>query len=418
MGLLAQFFRHKSASHSGTASASEPNSSDGPGEVRGVGAIAAAAGVRTAFGMPAEFELPLGEIIARVPEHCVWPGRHDAGRMLRIPAGDVAPGLERGKPELSIARLAALAPEIFRWERGGTDSPQVRLPIQKLLQQIRSDETSQPPAGTATVHAQPMHSEAVPAVPVPAPQPEPVSAAEISVQPVKLPPPAAPEAMPSVSVVATDRSERARELRPPRDVSISTTLRAMVLGGAATAGSANAQAQGGQILAPRAAPAVPAAHPSVVLSPSVVPSANDAGMPLTPRITPDFAGLQNLFLTGANLDLGGVAALAAALPGVHACVISGRAGSALAGDFSHGVSAGEIREASDDLARIGGAATDMVQRGECDIALFLHGEICVAALVKAGGFVPGVRERLARVAELLAGATNARQQPRLSHANH
>lgn len=355
--------------------------------------------------MPSEFELPLGEIIARVPEHCVWPGRHDAGRMLRIPAGDVAPGLERGKPELSIARLAALAPEIFRWERGGTDSPQVRLPIQKLLQQIRSDETSPPPAGTAAVYAQRMHSEAVPAVPVPAPQPEPVpaSAAEISVQPVKLPPPAAPEAMPSVSVVATDRSERARELRPPRDVSISTTLRAMVLGGAATAGSANAQAQGGQILAPRAAPAVPAAHPSVVLAPSVVPSANDAGVPLTPRITPDFAGLQNLFMTGASLDLGGVAALAAALPGVRACVISGRAGSAVAGDFSHGVSAGEMREAAADLARIGGAATDMVQRGECDIALFLHGEICVAALVKAGGFVPGVRERLTRMAGLLAG---------------
>ena len=400
MGLLAQLFRHKSASTSGAASPSDPGATDTAGEVRGVGAIAAAAGVTTAHGMPAEFAVSLGEIIPRLPEHCVWPGRHDAGRVLRIPAADIAPGLERGRPELSLARLVALAPEVFRWERSAAEAPQVRLPIQKLLQQIRGDGASAP------VIPEPTHPQPVSDAPVVPPQAH-APAPEIPVPPVKLPLPGAPEAMPSVSVIATDRSERMQELRASKDVPISTTLRAVVLGGAATGGAANAQAPAGQILAPRVVPAAHAQQPPVVLGPSVVHSADKAAVPPALRARPDFEGLQNLFMTDAALDVAGVAALAAKLPGVNACVISGVCGHAEAGDFSQSVSMGEVRAASDDLARIGDAATETLHRGESDIAIFLHDEACIAAIVKAGGFVPGVRERLARVAELLAGTTHA-----------
>ena len=423
--------------------------------MRGVGAIAAAAGVKTEHGMPSEFALSLGELLARVPPHCVWPGRHDAGRVLRIPAADVAQGLARGKAEVSIARLAALAPEVFRWERGESDDPQVRLPIQKLLQQIRSEEAmpaspprtfsrptqsdaqTMPPtpenvaarhsAGDAAIVADhlppiifkspeapvashaaetpridsPVESDRAPAEPAIAPEPE-------MPAPAVNPPPGVPEVRPTISVTATDAPDRPVELRPSKDVSISTTLRAMILGGIAPGAAANASGPAGHILAPRVTAAATPAPAPMILGPSVVPSANHGGAPLTPRIAPDFAGLQNLFMTGAALDLAGVAALAAALPGVRACVISGSAGSAAAGDFSQGVSAEEVRAASADLARIGGAATEMLHRGESDIALFLHDEVCVAAVIAAGGFVPGVRERLARAAELLAGAAPAR----------
>ena len=406
MGLLAQLFRHKNEPHGGSASPSDSCAPDGAGEVRGVGAIAAAAGVRTAHGMPAEFSLSLGEIIARVPEHCVWPGSHDASRMLRIPAADVAPGLERGKPQIPLARLAALAPEVFRLERGASETPHVRLPIQKLLHQIRNDESSEIPGVSAAILAEDAtanpnlaaqssldHVRAI--------------AAEIPAPAVKLPPPGAPEVMPSVSVIATEHSERMLVLSPSKDVSISTTLRAMVLGGIATGASAGAQSSAGNVLAPRLTPAASAAEPPKVFSPSVVHSPVAAVPQPAPPRGPDFAGLQNLFMTDAALDLDGIAALAATLPGVHACVISGTAGSATAGDFSRGVTAEEMREVSENLPRLGGAMSTTVHRGESDIALFLHGEVCVATLVKEGGFVPGVRERLARIAALLAGVPAA-----------
>ena len=395
MGLLAQLFRHKNSPPGERTPAPETDAPAGTGEVRGVGAVAVAAGVKTAHGMPAEFSLSLGEILAHVPEQCVWPGAHDPARVLRIPAADVAPGLVRGKAQISLARLEAFAPEVFRWERGGPEAPQVRLPIQKLLNQIRPGD-----AAMALVESEHISAEQVPPATVPAP--------EIPAPAVKLQPPAAPEAVPQISVVAAEQSANPQELRPPKDVAISTTLRAVVLGGIASAESANGPASSGHILAPRIAPTATAAPVPVILRPSVLPSANDGGVSLAPRTTPDFPALQNLFMTAATLDLGGAAALAAALPGVRACVISGTCGSAVAGDFSHGVSAEEVRAASADLARIGGATMDVLHRGESDIALFLHGEACVAALVATGGFVPGVHERLARMAELLAGTPSAR----------
>ena len=371
--------------------------------VRGIGVIAAAAGVRTAHGLPSEFLLSLGDIIARVPQSCVWPGRHDIERMLRIPAMDVAPGLERGKPQISLVRLVSLAPEVFRWERSSSEAPHVRLPIQKLLQQIRSDETAASPdadaaaPSEATIAQPPFATHASPIPPSPA-------ADTIPPSEVKLPPPGAPEVMPSVSVNATQRSEQMLELRPSKDVAISTTLRAMVLGGITSGGSASDHTSAGNVLAPRVTPPTPAAEPPKVFSPSVVHSAIAPVPQPAPPKAPNFGGLQNLFMTHEALDLAGVAMLTAKLPGVHACVISGAAGNADAGNFSLGVRAQEMREASENLPRLGGSLSDTVHCGESDIAIFLHGEICVAALVKAGGFVPGVRERLTRIAALLAGA--------------
>ena len=450
MGLLAQLFRHKSASPGGGATALQPGAAEAGGDFRGVGAIAAAAGVKTEHGMPSEFALSLGELLARVPQHCVWPGRHDAARVLRIPAADVAPGLARGKAEVSLARLVALAPEVFRWERGESDDPQVRLPIQKLLQQIRSEEQVQtaPFAQSVAARTPPMHENAAaadstcdariiaeqlpsiiwetpePFIAPPAaeatPPPEPIVEKEhASVEPMAAPalempepavqlPPGSQETRAQIFVTATEPAGRPVELRPSKDASTSTTLRAVVLGGVAPAVTANATDSMGRILAPRLVPVTPAPPPPVILGPSVVPSAKSGGAAFPPRTAPNWAGLQNLFMTAAALDLPGVAGLAAALPGVRACVISGSAGSATAGDFSHGVSADQVRAATADPARIGGAATDTLHRGESDIVLFLHDEVCIATVIAPGGFVPGVRERLSRVAELLAGANPAR----------
>jgi hypothetical protein len=466
MVLLAQLFRHKSVPHDPSAAARQAEASEGGGNVRGLGAIAAAVGVRRQDGMPAEFELSLGELMARVPEKFIWLGKHDACRVMRIAAADVAPGLARGRAEISLARLVALAPDVFRWERGETDDPQIRLPIQKLLQQIGSYAATMP-AQTAPVPDEPApvqeerapiseelppvqeecaaapaavqpgeivaehlpsiiwntppEPEVPPAVETPLPPetvappveeshavaeatstPEP----EIPAPSVKPLPPVAVEHQPTISVSATEPVSGPVELRPHSDVSTSTTLRAVVLGGVGPSVTTAASTAPGFILAPRVTP-VAGGAPPVILAPSVVPSANEGTAPPAHR-RPDFAGLQNLFMTGVALDLAGVAALVAALPGVRACAISGAAGDAAAGNFSHGASPDEVRVASAEMTRKGGVATDTLHRGESDIALFFHDGVCVAAVLAAGSSVPGVRERLARVAELLAGTAPAR----------
>ena len=259
-----------------------------------------------------------------------------------------------------------------------------------------------PPAAEVTPPPDPiLEKEHAPADPMPAPEPE---IPEPAVKPL----PGSQEVRAKISVTASEPAGRPVELRPSKDASTSTTLRAVVLGGVAPSISASATDQAGQILAPRLVPVTPAPPPPVILGPSVLPSAKDGGAAFTLRTAPDWMGLQNLFMTATALDLAGVAGLAAALPGVRACVISGSAGSATAGDFSHGVNADQVRAATADLARIGGAATDTLHRGESDIVLFFHDEVCVAIVIAPGGFVPGVRERLARVAELLAGANPTR----------
>jgi hypothetical protein len=118
----------------------------------------------------------------------------------------------------------------------------------------------------------------------------------------------------------------------------------------------------------------------------------------------DYGQLQSLFMTGMPLDLAGVAALTAALPGVHACVISGAAGSAEAGKMPPGLNPAEVRAASAEFARkIGGVESSTIHRGDSAIAIFTRGGVCLSAVIDSAGFVPGVRERLLRVSALLAG---------------
>lgn len=139
MGLLDELFRHKSALSRGP---SAPEPGDGvqvvrePAAPRGLGAIAAAIGGQSEQSLPGEFEVLLGDLLQRAPAQCIWPGRHDPARVLWVPVADVAGGLARGRAEVSLARLLALAPDVFRWEPGDSEDPRVRLPLQKLLQQI------------------------------------------------------------------------------------------------------------------------------------------------------------------------------------------------------------------------------------------------------------------------------------------
>jgi hypothetical protein len=431
MGLLAQLFRHKNAPRDeGTVPAQV-----GGAEIREIGAIAAAVGLRHEPGMPGDFQISLGDLLQRIPPQFVCPGKHDTDLVLRIPAAEVSPGLARGRAEISLARLVAMAPDIFRWERSESEEPKVRLPLQKLLLQISSIPplpatvpeqsagsapmawagaaavASQLAAGTEVATAElPSVGWEQPVVaanaepPVSAPQAGSASREEASIPVAKLPEQAAAATHLTLHVAPADPVPRTVELRPSRDVSISSTLRAVVLGGVASGSSLDVPSLGGHILAPRPPASPPVATASPGAAPSILPASESAGP------AADFAGLQSLFMTSVPIELADVAALTAALPGVHACLIRGVAGSAEAGEMPPGLNVEEVRAASEEFARkIGGVESTTIHRGELAIAIFTRGGICLSAVTDAAGFVPGVRERLLKVTELLAGGDSAHQ---------
>ena len=221
-------------------------------------------------------------------------------------------------------------------------------------------------------------------------------------QPQTVQPPAV-TAAPSIRLSPSEQSGKVRELRPSQDVSISTTLRAVVLGGVAT-GSANVDSNA-RILAPRS---MPAATPTVVPqgSPSIMQSVTSA-RPMTPEFKPDLSGLQNLFMTTEALSLRAVASLAAALPGVVACVVSGSCGNAEGGNFS-AISVADAHAKVANFPESPGPSFHIVQHEDCDFAAFIDGAVRLGAVISKSGFVPGVKERLAEVAAMLAGG-NPRQ---------
>ena len=379
MGLLAQLFRHKNSPPREDATVPEPDADAQRAEVRGVGAVAEK--IRAADAMTAPVKT------VHIPAAAVQS-------MPATTAPATAPATAERMTELQTAPTFAESAPAEKI----TETPAPREPAPATL--TTSAQTPSAPIA-APLAAAPIPVPALESVP-----PE-IPLQEIPSPAVTLPPPAQHETPPPITVAATEQRELQRELRPEKEVAISTTLRAVVLGGVAPSGSSDAPNSAGQILAPRVTVKATSTPVPLVLGPSVIPSANAGGILLAPRTTPDFAALQKLFMTDAALDLAGVASLAATLPGVRACVISGTAGDAMVGDFSHGVSAEEVRLASANLVQRAGPSMETQSRTGSDVAIFLHGETCVAVILTAGDFVPGVRERLARTAELLAGAQPA-----------
>ena len=379
MGLLAQLFRHKNSPPREDATVPEPDADAQRAEVRGVGAVAEK--IRAADAMTAPVKT------VHIPAAAVQS-------MPATTAPATAPATAERMTELQTAPTFAESAPAEKI----TETPAPREPAPATL-----TTTAQTPSAPI---AEPLAAAPIPVPALESVPPE-IPLQEIPSPAVTLPPPAQHETPPPITVAATEQRELQRELRPEKEVAISTTLRAVVLGGVAPSGSSDAPNSAGQILAPRVTVKATATPVPLVLGPSVIPSANAGGILLAPRTTPDFAALQKLFMTDAALDLAAVASLAATLPGVRACVISGTAGDAMVGDFSHGVSAEEVRLASANLVQRAGPSMETLNRTGSDVAIFLHGETCVAVILTAGDFVPGVRERLARTAELLAGAQPA-----------
>ena len=500
MGLLDQLFRHKSDLPGASSVPEDPAQSTFAIEAgtrpkdqvatRNLGAIAAAIGLRPDRGTPAEFEIALGDLLQRTPEKFVWPGSHDARRILRVPAAEITAGLAKGRAELPLARLIALAPDVFRCEAGDSGDARVRLPLQKLLQQIGSGvpaadsvPTAQDsfrganPAAAAGGECVTAHlpsivweklavtpgAESVAADAAKQSQAAVVneSAADRSVKAESGPTPifasvesaraGQSESIPAKPtqqqpIFATEEPPRkSLELRPHTDVSISTTLRAVVLGGHAVTQQGGGADAANPVLAPHAPP--DSSAPSIVLAPAGPKAAaivgapkihaashpgGDAPVTLEPPATlprepaassaamgenVNFSALQSLFMTDATLDLAGVAAKVATLPGIHACVVSVADGFAQAGHFPSGLDADALRaivqdpggSAGESVSRtsVGAVANTTLHRGDRAISVFVRDRVSLTVVLDASGFVAGVRERIARATDYLAGAVFA-----------
>ena len=119
-------------------------------------------------GMPAppvagEIVLTLGDVLSRIPTQLLKSGPHDAKRELRFKIGDLSSDIARGRAVVPLSRIAALCPDIFQKEVTAAEDMDVRLPLQKLVEQIGLMR-SNPPAPLPEIAPRPIPSEASPSL--------------------------------------------------------------------------------------------------------------------------------------------------------------------------------------------------------------------------------------------------------------
>ena len=148
--------------------------------------------------------LMVGDVLARIPAAFLRPGPHDLKRELRFRIADLFSDLTRGRPVIALSCIAEQCPELFHTPIGDADDMAIRLPLQKLVEQVGHLRSRMPAAPLPVVPpaarppvpppvVAPPPSEPPPPVP---PIAEAVVAPSVPIPvppPVVLPPPPAPE---------------------------------------------------------------------------------------------------------------------------------------------------------------------------------------------------------------------------------
>ena len=110
-----------------------------------------------------EIVLTLGDVLSRIPTQLLKGGAHDGKRELRFKIGDLSSDIARGRAVVSLSRIAALCPDIFQKEITAAEDMDIRLPLQKLVEQIGLMR-SNPTAPLPEKMARPTPTEAPPAL--------------------------------------------------------------------------------------------------------------------------------------------------------------------------------------------------------------------------------------------------------------
>lgn len=320
-----------------------------------------------------EIVLILGDVLSRIPTPLLQPGFHDANRELRFSIDDLSADIARGRAAVPLSKIAALCPDVFAREIAPGDDSEIRLPLQKLVEQI------------GLLRGRPAVSPAEPSAPgpqsgeEPSPAPPP-AAAPAAAAPLEnhTPDPAPDTTPPDAPATAHETPRPAFHIHPP------PVVRPILL-------------PPPTLLAARDHPP----EPLVFSSPS--PPVETAPAPDHPPHFPQEA-LQALFMTDEALDLAGVCRHAAALPGVRACALEWHGESALAGDTPAGFDLAALRATASLHTRgslpIGSLESVTLHGGQAAISIFTRPGVLLAVLHHA--LPPGVRERLAALASALA----------------
>ena len=85
---------------------------------------------------PMQIVLTLGDVFSRIPTHFLRQGVPDLRRELKFPAEGLAADIARGRAAVFLADIIAQCPDVFLPEAEGFDDVQIRLPLQKLVEQI------------------------------------------------------------------------------------------------------------------------------------------------------------------------------------------------------------------------------------------------------------------------------------------
>jgi hypothetical protein len=164
-----------------------------------------------AAGASGGIHLTVGDVLPRIPGVLLRAGPHDLKRALHLRVEDLTSDISRGRPAVALSRIAELCPELFHRPIGTDDDMEIRLPLQKLVEQVGHMRPRLPVvpvrATPAPAPAPPVRPPVVPRtlpvvvtpapaapsppIPVPSPAPEvvvlPVSVAAPVVEPTPVP---------------------------------------------------------------------------------------------------------------------------------------------------------------------------------------------------------------------------------------
>lgn len=360
-----------------------------------------------------EIVLTLGDVLSRIPTQLLQAGFHDANRELRFAVDDLSADIARGRAAVPLSKIAALCPDVFAREIAPGDDTEIRLPLQKLVEQIGLLR-GRPPGPVA----EPAAPEAAPAKDSPPPSEDPPPAPEAAAEPPAMsdtsrPPAVEPAAavLPVVHVFTPPPPQVIAE--PAVPAPLETHVHHPAPAAAEETPAPAIHIHPPPVVRPILVPpptlfATPTHPPAPLVSSIPSPRVEIAPAPEAPPEQPPHfpqEALQALFMTDEVLDLAAVSRHTAALPGVRACALEWRGNGMLAGDAPTGFNLAAIEAAAAHLRDAGalpiGALENLTLHGDqAAISIFARPGVLLAVLHRP--LPPGVRERLATVAAELA----------------
>jgi hypothetical protein len=96
-----------------------------------------------------EIVLTLDDVLARIPKELLIESAHDGRRVLRFSIDNLSADIARGRAAVPLSQIAEQCPDIFHVPIGNDNDVLIRLPLQKLVEQIAPGGISTTPAREA-----------------------------------------------------------------------------------------------------------------------------------------------------------------------------------------------------------------------------------------------------------------------------